>query len=211
MARNAHVVYRPEILLFESLHHYLSTTVEVEEGLIVPVARYRQRTHEVNQVSVTVTNTAPVMPPWPKVVFIGVGLSIDRSIKPSHWEIETSKRAEAGATADHDPLTFDSIPTEAPVDERRHGYVLQPGESVRFRLTIPKEQMPADIRVHGSISRQHLFGIEKDLVIERSLDVAEPVGGEAAESEVLSFPTPPQPKPKKRFPIRRRRAKEDSK
>ena len=80
---------------------YLKTEIEVGMPEAVPKTD-RNREYEAVNVKVTVSNTAPESDNWPKIVFLGVGLSIatHKTISTRRLDIRVD-RTNAPTTQSH--------------------------------------------------------------------------------------------------------------
>ena len=165
--------------LFQSLGDYLKTEVESSTGMIQKQARrgYQRETVEMEGpiVKITVSNTAPVKPKWPLIMFMGVGIAFN----PKRWNNSTIMRRSTGYKADlsnapqgggwdvlEDKQRLQRVGVEEyPMmtsDERKHGFSLYPEQSIVFEINVSPEDMK-HIHVEGTLSRRHLFHLVKEL------------------------------------------------
>ena len=122
----------------------------------------------------TVSNTAPVEPKWPLVVFTGVGIAFN----PKRWnnsiimkrstgyEVDLSNAPQGGSWDLLKDKRFEKVDTgEYPMmtsDERKHGFSLYPSQSIVFEMNMEPEDLK-NIWVEGTLSRRHLFHQVKEL------------------------------------------------
>ena len=148
------------------------------------------RQQALTKIGISVSNTAPEGPDWPKIVFMGVGLSvsylggaannislsqlISREVKPEEtprlegplWQ-QDDKFKELLQMRDHRVVGQDF--PDITHDEGTHGKVLFPGQSVVFEMDVPSQIVPyLQFRVDGTISRRHLFHYEETIVMPES-------------------------------------------
>jgi transcriptional regulator with XRE-family HTH domain len=130
--------------------------------------------------TVTITNTAPQTTEWPKVVFMGVGLSIANFGAQSYNEIVKQLK---GTIVDPEAKS-QAIPTrktgtirqqfkrgdgsstfpDATPNERTFGHVLFPGQSAVYEFdVIPKDLPYIDLSVESTVSRRHLFHTSQEI------------------------------------------------
>jgi len=161
--------------LLQSLGKYLNTDVGITCGKISStVSRGTGRTtvdRDGYSIIATITNTAPIEPSYPLIVFMGVGLIIQfpntshRTITRMHNEnnLKVDK-----SNANQSPFPADeSIRIDGPEyppftsDELKHGHILFPSQSVKYELSLTAKECPniKELKVwaEGTISRRHLF------------------------------------------------------
>jgi hypothetical protein len=156
--------------LWADLQEYLQAELEIGEPEVMP-AEGRNPEHETISARITATNTAPESDNWPKVVFVGVGVSITSFYGPSvrHPVITTDR---SGLQTSQDPrdgqriyarTSGETFP-EITSDETRFGDVLFPGQSITYEVKIPTQDMPyTEFHVEGTVSRRHLLHYEHTL------------------------------------------------
>jgi hypothetical protein len=163
----------------QALGNYLKTEIETSIGMVQKFVRMGSGREVVEKkgpiIKIKVTNTAPVEPKWPLVVFTGVSIAFD----PKRWNNEIIMKRNTSYKEDFsnapqvgtwEPLKEKQLFKKAhgedfPVvtsDETRHGFILYPGQSVIFEMSIKSEDMQ-HIRVEGNLSRRHLFHYVKEL------------------------------------------------
>jgi hypothetical protein len=153
------------------LKSYLRTEYEVGESTI----NEYKRSHV--PLTIKISNTAPNEIEKPLIVFIGVKLLLtgSRDIDPM-W-------AHTGGTLKHFEMEY--RPVENPwfsnvgksignfsefpkitEDEKQHGNVLFPGESLIYKFMVPLDAM-AEIgfNVDGTVSRRHLFYLKNKITL----------------------------------------------
>lgn len=151
---------------FQSLRSFLRSEMSVDDGGGLKVTA-----------RITVRNAAPTSPDYGDIVFLGVGLRIIKvNDKGAYWpRIEVWEESDLhkvrqrynegewyGGKGDGRSAThrFPDVTS----DERSHGVVLFPGESVIFVVKTVRTYLPhLDIRVEGSVSRRHLFHISQPM------------------------------------------------
>jgi hypothetical protein len=140
------------------------------------------------KVKVIVSNTAPATPDWPKIVFIGVRLSVislgeTGNVSPLQFIVRQVKPDETPALQEPPWQQDDKFKEllqmhyiqgpyfpDATPDERTHGEVLFPGQSVVFEMDVPPQVIPyLQFHVDGTVSRRHLFHYQETLVILEAL------------------------------------------
>ena len=165
--------------LFQSLGNYLKTELDSSYGIVQKQVRRGARRETVETeghiVKVTVSNTAPVEPKWPLVVFTGVGIAFN----PKRWNNSIIMKRSTGYKVDlsdapqgggwdllKDKQQFQKVDAgQYPMmtsDERKHGYSLYPGQSIVFEINIEPEDLK-NIWLEGTLSRRHLFHQVKEL------------------------------------------------
>ncbi|MFC1933702.1 hypothetical protein ACFLUK_02495 [Chloroflexota bacterium] len=131
-------------------------------------------------VKVTISNTAPTELDYPMIVFMGVGLKIQFP-GTSHRTIprmknESTLKVDLTNAPHSNPfppdkalrVDFPDYPPFTP-DERKHGYILFPGQSITYDLSLTAKECP-DIKqmklwAEGTISRRHLLHHSKEIAI----------------------------------------------
>lgn len=181
-----------EYALLKSLGNFLKTDIEVSSGAIERKVRSggvrETRQDEGHSIKVTVTNTAPIEPQWPSVVFTGIGLAAEyvtdlmkspareSKVRDIFRIMEKQERLKVDRTnaPKINPFrkegvvrvvneTFPHITN----DESKHGDYLFPGQSITYEMSVTLKECP-DINdmkfwVEGTISRRHLFHCNKEL------------------------------------------------
>ena len=136
-------------------------------------------------IRVKIQNTAIPFPEWPKVVFMGVGLSLahaggdTQAFRPSKLKIKISRESEqevqktATTPWEHDPkrerlakIEFHRLDSKEFPDttgeESAHGEMLFPGQSVIYEIDVTPDLLPyLQFRVEGNLSRRYLFRCEE--------------------------------------------------
>ncbi len=151
----------------EVLHKYLKTSIEYGEQ-----EKRKRRSDkpeiEVIPVKITVTNTAEKSPEGPDIVFMGVNLGFQNkganmNLTLRRW-LKNCKISRTYGSQDVLHTTGErlDIAGEAfpPVtsDERRHGEVLFPGDSLEYEMFMPvKYKDDGHFQLSATISRRHLF------------------------------------------------------
>ena len=173
--------YQPadSLAFYYLLRSYLNTQIEQIGTELAPV------------IKVEISNTAPDNPDWPKIVFMGVGLSLahtggdTQALLPSRLRTRISRKPEEKAH----PLTATPWQNDSKIqrlleitykrteqqttmsgqpfpditsDERKYGEVLFPGQSITYEIDVTPEVLPyLQFRVEGTVSRRHLFHCEE--------------------------------------------------
>jgi hypothetical protein len=156
--------------LWTDLQGYFRTELDIGAPEVVP-ATGRIREHESVSAKITVTNTAPESDNWPKIVFVGVGVSITSLYGPSvrHPEITADRSGLQTSEGSRDGQRIyarssgEAFP-EITSDEKRFGDVLFPGQSITYEVKIPSQDIPyTEFHVEGTVSRRHLLHCEHKL------------------------------------------------
>jgi len=153
----------------EVLHEYLETSIKYGEQ------EKRKRRNdkpeiEVIPVKITVTNTADKSLKGADIVFMGVNLSFQNSTPNTinttlrRWIRECkisrtygSQDIQLDNTGDRMDISGEAFPPVTS-DERRHGEVLFPGDSIEYEIFMPmKHKDDGHFEVSATISRRHLF------------------------------------------------------
>jgi len=174
-------------VFYSQLQSYLKTQMEICSSESAQSGADKQPT---NKVKIKVSNTAPDVLDRPKVVFMGVGLSVagldnTRTISPRKVIISEVRPDETpelqGPPWQHDAKFKELLQIryhriigqdfpEATSDESTHGKVLFPGQSVIFEMDVPPQEIPnLQFRVDGTVSRRHLFHFQDKLVMPETL------------------------------------------
>lgn len=149
--------------LLRSLGNYLETKTEVSDQ------------YEGHNTEITVSNTAPSDTDWPLVVFTGIGLafksgkygnSVTRMKRVTNLKVDLSNAPQGGSSY---PLQIKQMEItqgenfpNVTSDERKHGFYLFRGQSIKYGMTLPVEQL-SDMCIQGTLSRRHLFHYTKEL------------------------------------------------
>lgn len=160
----------------DTLHQYLKANVEFLDSEKTPAMPDEP---QFTRVKITVTNSAPV-DSLPKIVFVGIGLSIARiggdSMSVNARTINFKIHRLDSPTAENDNLRFlqqtnyirmngMEFPGITP-DEQENGEVLLPGESIFFDMDIPNQDLPYyQFRLDGTVSYRHLYHHETFLPV----------------------------------------------
>jgi len=157
---------------YPTLKSYLKTQIEDVGSAADPV------------IKVEISNTAPDGPDLPKIVFMGVGLSlaniggniqsfasrlkprITRTTKADEiedkvtpWENDSKRKGLLNAP--YQRLDNKTFPDFTP-NEREQGEILFPGDLIVYEVDVPRDLMPyLQFRVEGNISRRYLFRCEE--------------------------------------------------
>ena len=151
----------------EILYKYLKTSIKYGEQ-----EKRKRRSDkpeiEVIPVKITVTNTAEKSPEGPDIVFMGVNLGFQNkganmNLTLRRW-LKNCKISRTYGSQDVLHTTGErlDIAGEAfpPVtsDERRHGEVLFPGDSLEYEMFMPvKHKDDGHFQLSATISRRYLF------------------------------------------------------
>lgn len=151
----------------EVLHEYLKTSIKYGEQ-----EKRKRRSDkpeiEVIPVKITVTNTAEKSPKGPNIVFMGVNLgfqnkganmhlALRRWIKDCKISRTYGSQAVLHTTGERLDIAGEAFPPVTS-DERRHGEVLFPGDSIEYEIFMPmKHKDDGHFEVSATISRRHLF------------------------------------------------------
>jgi len=164
--------------LFQSLGNYLKTDIESSYGTVEKQVRRgneRVRVQGEGYIhKVTVSNTAPVEPKWPLVVFTGVGIAFNpkkynNSIimkRNTGYKVDLSNAPQGGSWDLLKGKRFEKVDAEnypmITSNEQRHGFILYPGQSIVFEINVAPEDLK-NIWVEATLSRRHLFHQVKEL------------------------------------------------
>jgi hypothetical protein len=173
---------------YRQLRSYLKTQMELSSFESTPKETGRQQA--LAKVKVMVSNTAPALSDWPKVVFMGVGLSVmslgeTRNTSSHRFAVRKVEADEAQALPGtpwqqddkfkglsqtrYHRVHGQDFPDATP-DERTHGEVLYPGQSVIFEMDVPPQVIPyLQFQVDATVSRRHLFHHQETLVMPETL------------------------------------------
>lgn len=166
---------------YHLLRSYLNTQIEIIGDEQAPV------------IKIEICNTATFIPDGPNIVFTGVGLSfshtgvdygllqnsiqkmkISRKPKEIHdetpttpWKHDSKRKGLLETTFNRtDHKEFPDITT----DERQHGEILFPGQSIIFEMGATIELLPyIQFKVEGTVSRRHLFHYEEIFLMPESI------------------------------------------
>jgi len=169
----------------KNLGKYLNTDVGITCGKIEKMVRKTSGDREPvlsdgYNVKVNISNTAPTEPDYPLIVFMGVGLKVQFP-KTSHRTIQRMKNestlkvdlTDAPQSNPFPPSEAQRLDTpEYPAltsDEKKHGHVLFPGQSIVYDLSLTAKECPditqIKLWVEGTISRRHLLHHSKEIPI----------------------------------------------
>ncbi|GAH81836.1 unnamed protein product [marine sediment metagenome] len=170
--------------MIQSLGNYLKTDMETSYGTIEKQVRheYERKTiqSEGHTIKITVSNTAPVEPTWPLVVFTGVGLACREDIRSVFRAMQHENRLKVSSESttkkdvDNDSLLLlgarrvdGKIFPSLTHDEFSHGYCLYSGQSIVYEMKVLLKECSdlkdMNILVEGTVSRRHLFHQVKEL------------------------------------------------
>lgn len=178
----------PYLDFYRQFQGYLKTQMELSKFESTRKETGRQQT--LTKVKIVVSNTAPAFPDWPKIVFMGIGLSVislgetetisprqltSREVKPDEtpalkgppWQQDDKFKGLLQIR--HHRVHGQDFP-DVTSDERTHGEVLFPGQSVIFEMDVPPQEVPyLQFCVDGTVSRRHLFHCQETLVMPETL------------------------------------------
>ena len=171
-------------MLLKDLGKYLKSDVGITCGKITRNALRGSGRQAVDTdgytVIVTISNTSPQESNYPLVVFMGVGLRIQfpntshrtmtRMRNENSLKVDLSNASQQNPFPQNGAINVDT-PEYPPLtsDEKQHGHVLFPGQSIKYELSITAKECP-DVKelklwAEGTISRRHLFHQSKEIVI----------------------------------------------
>ena len=169
--------------IIRSLGDFLKTEVKVSEENIETKNDKRSGTGAILNpgcsIEVDISNTAPIEPNYPLVVFIGVGLGVQFP-KAMHESIKRMTDEFAFETdlidaPQDDPFRtkinrVDNLEFEAiTIQEQDLGYVLFPGKTIRYKFKITYKACPdikqIELYAEGMVSTRHLFHHVKEIPI----------------------------------------------
>ncbi|MFC2002991.1 hypothetical protein ACFLV4_03485 [Chloroflexota bacterium] len=171
-------------MLLKSLGKYLNSDVGITCGKITrnTLRGSGRQTIETAgyDVKATISNTAPTELDYPMIVFMGVGLKIQfpntshrtmtRMRNENSLKVDLSNASQQNPFPQSGAINVDT-PEYPPLtsDEKQHGHVLFPGQSIKYELSITAKECP-DVKelklwAEGTISRRHLFHQSKEIVI----------------------------------------------
>jgi len=170
----------------KNLGNYLKTDVGISCGKIERLRRtggssLKREPTVVDgyNIKATISNTAPKEPDYPMVVFMGVGLkfklpkpptSIQRMKNQGALKVDLTNAPQSNPFPPDEADRVD-LPTYPPFtpDERKHGYILFPGDSITYEFNLTAKECP-DVKqiklwAEGTISRRHLLHHSKEIKI----------------------------------------------
>lgn len=171
-------------MYLKNLGKYLSTDVGITCGRITRTVHRGSGRQAVDTggytVIVAISNTAPQESNYPLVVFMGVGLRIQfpntshrtmtRMRNENSLKVDLSNASQQNPFPQTGAINVDT-PEYPPLtsDEKQHGHVLFPSQSIKYELSITAKECP-DVKelklwAEGTISRRHLFHQSKEIVI----------------------------------------------
>ena len=162
------------VTLWRELGQYLIVAFEVGYPTKFEDS-HRRATFDVVPVAVHIENSAPDLPDWPSIIFMGISLrsKYTKTLNPnfSDWSrtLSTTRpdRSDPRQNPDHQTgakrLTgaeFQPITNQ----EEQWGDVLFPGESMTYEISVPTDVMPyIEFHVDAGVSRKLLFRYERHL------------------------------------------------
>jgi hypothetical protein len=175
------------LTLWEQFGQYLTTKIEIGESKSYkPIAYTRLPEYQATEVTVTVTNTAPDICAWPKIVFTGISLELKDARNPKllnlpKWTRDIkitgpctdangcNKFADDKHAANGGFLVVSGSPySYATQDELRFGPMAFPGQSVKYELPVPSEDLKyINFRIEATIFRRHFFHYQQDIDISK--------------------------------------------
>ena len=169
----------------KKLGGYLKTDVGITCGKIERMVRKSSRGRELvlsdgYNVKATISNTAATESDYPMIVFMGVGLKVQFP-KTSHKSIQKMKnestlKVDLTNAPQSNPfppdeatrVDFPDYPPFTP-DERKHGYILFPSQSITYDLSLTAKECPDITQIklwaEGTISRRHLLHHSKEIAV----------------------------------------------
>lgn len=169
----------------KNLGKYLKTDVGISCGKIERMVRKTSGSREPVitdgfNIKATISNTAPTELDYPMIVFMGVGLkfqlpkTLARSIQ--RMKNQGALKIDLTNAPQSNPLPPDKtervdLPTYPPFtpDERKHGYILFPSESITYEFNLTAKECPDVTQIklwaEGTISRRHLLHHSKEIPI----------------------------------------------
>lgn len=175
--------------LYRQFQSYLKTKMEL--GSFESTQKETGRQQALTKVKISVSNTASEEPNWPKIVFMGIGLSVAylgeniSNISPHELtsrEGKSEKILRLGGPPWQQDDQFRSLTEtrynrivgqdfpDATSNEGIHGKMLFPGQSVTFEIDVPTQTIPyLQFRVEGTVSRRHLLHYQETLVMPEAL------------------------------------------
>lgn len=178
------------VILWQEFRKYLKVETKTSEPEIVRNVipqTYHEYTSsippglpvEVVHIKITLSNTAPYQPNWPRIVFIGVGIWINpltEDIPKIPWYADYSnlriRKPSLDGRCSHPPLLVEPSSRGFPElteDEGRRGIALFPGHSATIELTMPTIDIPKyEFNIAGSVSKRHFFHYQEKLEIFQS-------------------------------------------
>lgn len=161
--------------LFQSLGNYLKTDIESSYGTVEKQRRHGVKVQEEGHIhKVTVSNTAPVEPKWPLIVFTSVGIAFNPKKynndiimrRRTNYKVDLSNAPQGGGWDLVKDKLFKKVSAEEyPMmthNEKNQGFMLYPGQSIVFEMSIEPDDLK-HIQVEGTLSRRHLFHQVKEL------------------------------------------------
>ena len=168
----------------KNLGKYLTTDVGITCGKIERMVRKSSGGREPEltngyTIKVTISNSAPTELNYPMIVFMGVGLkfqlprpplSVQRMKNQGALKIDLANAPHSNPFPPDKAMSVD-LPTYHPFtsDERKHGFILFPGESVTYEFNLTAKECPDVTQIklwaEGTISRRHLLHHSKEIPI----------------------------------------------
>jgi hypothetical protein len=167
--------------LIRSFGNFLKTEVEVSSGMIDMKIHKGDHWDTVSvpgcTFEVEISNTAPVESDYPLIAFMGVGLrvkfpkamhrTITRMRNESNFEVDvTNAPQNPSPIKEGERIDTEEYPAITQ-DEKSHGYVLFPNQSIKYKLSLTEKECP-DVKelklwVEGTISGRHLYHQRKEI------------------------------------------------
>ena len=168
----------------KNLGKYLKTDVGITCGKIERMVRKSSGGREPvltdgYTIKATISNTAPTEPDYPMIVFMGVGLKFQLPTPPisiQRMKNQGALKVDLTNASQNNPFPPDKtvrvdFPDYPPFtsDERKHGYILFPGESIIYEFNLTAKECPDVTQIklwaEGTISRRHLLHHSKEMAI----------------------------------------------
>lgn len=163
--------------LFQSLGDYLNTDIESSYGVVEKLRRHGVKVQEEGHlVKITVSNTAPIEPKWPLVVFTSVGIAFNPRKynndiimkRVTNYKVDLSHAPQGGGWDLVEDKLFKKVNAEEyPMmtpNEKNQGFMLYPGQYIVFEMVIEPDDLKY-IQIEGTLSRRHLFHQVKELTL----------------------------------------------
>jgi hypothetical protein len=171
--------WQDPMALIQGLWEFLDTDINIGEHETVTSNRgYRGLTvdRDIVRIRIAVRNIATIWQTFPRVVFIGVGVTVTDLTKGSmsilpRWAREMRKTTskppmyEVQGAPHYMRMSGQEFVAITP-EEERLGDVLFPGQSVVYELEVPVKDVPyVDFRVECTVSTRNLFHTRRVLPI----------------------------------------------
>ena len=181
-----------ELTMLEDLQKYLVTRIETSRGIckinvderdsVRSRVTHRVVEYDCHDIKITVNNTAPTVPKYPTVAFMGLALFVnfkqDENVIFQRWKTMNLPKVDLKNTdqsvdvvsrnpQNQFPLTKEKYFPRSTHVEQSHGYSLFPGESITWDMNVLLSECidlkDMNLWVEATISRRHLYHVAKEI------------------------------------------------